>query len=253
MDRQALIVRHVPYEGLAGFREPIEAAGYALSRVDVGDPAFADTDFVSPDLLILMGGPMGVYERSKYPWIAHEIERLQERLDHDRPTIGVCLGAQMIAAALGADVYSGAEKEIGFSSLRLTGPGLDSPLAHLAHVPVLHWHGDTFDLPKQVELLASTDKYHHQAFRRGASVLGLQCHAEMGLDPRIGDWIAESGESLDVLGLRGEDILAHYEDLGGAAVRAGQAMISSWLAGLDGTREVEPWVIAQNAGYAIQA
>lgn len=253
MSRQALIVRHVPYEGLAGFREPIEAAGYVLTRVDVDDPAFADADFVSPDLVILMGGPMGVYERSKYPWIAHEIERLQERLDHDRPTIGVCLGAQMIAAALGADVYSGAEKEIGFSSLRLTEPGFDSPLAHLADVPVLHWHGDTFDLPKQVELLASSDKYHHQAFRRGASILGLQCHAEMGLDPRISDWIAQSRDSLDALGVCGEDIRSRYNDLGHAAVRAGQAMISSWLAELEGDRDIEPWVIAHNAGYAIQA
>ncbi|MBB5686217.1 glutamine amidotransferase [Sphingobium boeckii] len=232
MSKTALIVRHVPYEGIAGFRDPVEQAGYEISRIDVCDPAFSDADLVSPDLVILMGGPMGVYERAKNPWIAHEIERLAERLEADRPTLGVCLGAQMVAAALGADVYPGPAKEIGFHPIALTDHGAGTPLAHLEDMPVLHWHGDTFDLPAHTEWLARSARYPHQAFRRGSSLLALQFHAEMGIDPRIDAWIESSHESLDALGLCPRALRREYDERGPAVVSAGQAMIGAWLEGL---------------------
>jgi len=229
MSKTALIVRHVPYEGIAGFRAPVEAAGYDLTRIDVCDPAFADADLVSPDLVILMGGPMGVYERAAYPWIAHEIERLAERFDADRPTLGVCLGAQMMAAALGAEVYAGHEQEIGFHPIEVTPEGAATPLAHLDGMDVLHWHGDTFDLPAGTEWLARSGRYPHQAFRRGDSLLALQFHAEMGLDPRIDAWIESSHQSLGDLGLCPRALRGEYDARGPAVVRAGQAMIGDWL------------------------
>src|SRR5690606_26144480 len=105
--KTGLIIRHVPYEGIAGYREPIETMGYHLDRVDVGDAGFADIDFLSPDLLLLMGGPMGVYERAAHPWIELEIVRLAQRIACGLPTLGVCFGAQMIAAAMGAEVRKG--------------------------------------------------------------------------------------------------------------------------------------------------
>lgn len=98
--KKALIIRHVPYEGVAGYREPIEAAGYHIDRVDVTDPDFSSLDLRKHDLLIMMGGPMGVYEQDQYPWIACQLRRLALRLEADRPTLGVCFGAQMIAAAI---------------------------------------------------------------------------------------------------------------------------------------------------------
>ena len=232
-NKRALIVRHVPREGLAGYCAPLEAAGYAIERLDVGDPAFGSADFLGPDLVILMGGPMGVYERSQHPWIAHEIERVAERLDHDLPTLGVCLGAQVIAAALGSDVYAGPAKEIGFAPLALTGTGRAAPTSHLDGVPVLHWHGDTFDLPNGTELLASTEKFERQAFRRGDTLLALQFHAEMGIDPRIEEWIAESPDTLDTLGLSAEAMRHQYAVHGPRAARAGQDMIGAWLTRLD--------------------
>ena len=222
-----LIIRHVPYEGISGFREPIEAAGYALERVDVGDTGFPAVDFLSPDLLIVMGGPMGVYEREAHPWIDCEIVRLAERIACGLPTLGVCLGAQMIAAAMGAEVRKGPEPEIGFGPVTLNAAGADSPLRHVAGVPVLHWHGDTFDLPQGVELLASTAAYPHQAFRRGRNLLALQFHAEMGEDPRFEAWLEGAEE-----GAR-EGLRAEHDALGPSAVAAGRAMISEWLAGLD--------------------
>ncbi|SFR76747.1 glutamine amidotransferase [Sphingomonas jatrophae] len=230
--KRGLIVRHTPYEGIAGFRQPIEAAGYVLDRVDVSDCAFRETDFLAPDLLLMMGGPMGVYERHAYPWIDCEVDRLAERLARGLPTLGVCLGAQMIAASLGSNVFAGPTKEVGFAPVMLTAAGQASPLRHIAGVPVLHWHGDTFDLPEGVELLASTERYAHQAFRKGPTLLALQCHAEMGLDPRFEAWLAGADEYVAEGGTDPASLRAAHAALGAQAVAAGRRMIVEWLAGL---------------------
>ena len=230
--KTALIIRHTPYEGIAGFRAPIEAAGYRIDRIDVTDPAFQAVDLVSPDLVAMMGGPMGVYDTEAHPWIPCEIRRLAMRLAADRPTLGVCLGAQMIAAALGTRVYPGPTKEVGFASVDVNGAGRSSPIAHLAGVPVLHWHGDTFDLPEGVDLLASTPAYAHQAFSRGAHLLALQCHPEMGEDPRIEEWIAGGEVMMVEAGTSADAIRADYKALGPPAVAAGRRLIVEWLAHL---------------------
>lgn len=231
--KTALIIRHVPYEGVAGFRAPIEAAGYAVDRIDVSDPRFPALDLAEPDLLIMMGGPMGVYEQDKYPWIACQLRRLARRLEADRPTLGVCLGAQMMAAALGAEVYPGPTKEIGFHPVTLQPAAQAGPLRHIADVPVLHWHGDTFTLPANVELLASTPLYAHQGFRRGRNLLALQFHAEMGLDPRIEAWIEGGQQTMAEAGTDERTLRADHERLGPGAVAAGQKMMAEWLEGLD--------------------
>lgn len=230
--RQALIVRHTTYEGAAGFRAPIEAAGYAFARIDVLDPAFDEVDFLAPDLLVLMGGPMGVYERSAYPWIDGEIARIAARLAAGLPTIGICLGAQLIAAALGAAVYPGPVKEIGFAPVTLSAVGQSTPVRHLARTPVLHWHGDTFDLPDGCERLASSAVYQNQAYRRGDTLLALQCHPEMGEDPRIALWIDAGGNDMAAAGMDAETMWTDHARHGPNAVAAGRAMLSEWLAAL---------------------
>lgn len=231
--RSALIIRHVPYEGVAGFRLPIEVTGYAVDRIDVTDPAFATIDLVAPDLVVMMGGPMGVYDGDRHPLIVCEIERLRRRLAADRPTLGVCLGSQMIAAALGSPVYPGPAKEVGFAAIDLA-PDVVSPLRHLRGVPVLHWHGDTFDLPEGVERLASTPDYPNQAFRRGRQLLALQFHAEMGEDPRIEAWIDGGGAMMREAGISEDRMRSDHDRLGSAAVAAGRAMIAEWLDQLEG-------------------
>lgn len=230
--KRALIVRHVPREGAAGFLDPIEAAGYEIMRIDVADPAFEAVDLCTPDLLIMMGGPMGVYEVDAHPWIPLQIAKLAARLEHDRPTLGVCLGSQMIAAALGAPVYPGPIIELGFAPLDLTPEGRGSPVRHLDDVPVLHWHSDTFDLPRGADLLASTRHYPHQAFRRGPNLLALQCHAEMGEDPRFEDWLVHFWADLDSATQCPNVLRADHAEHGSAAVAAGRAMIAEWLAHL---------------------
>ncbi|MDX3909186.1 MAG: glutamine amidotransferase [Sphingobium sp.] len=233
MTKTALIVRHVPREGAAGFLAPIEAAGYSIERIDVANPAFEAVDLCAPDLLIMMGGPMGVYETDIHPWIPLQIKKLAARLEKDRPTLGVCLGSQMIAAALGAPVYQGHTFELGFAPLELTAAGKGSPVKHLRGVRVLHWHSDTFDLPDNVELLASTQHYRHQAFRRGANVLALQCHAEMGEDPRFEDWLTHFWADLDSATQCPNALREDHDIYGPAAVTAGRVMIGEWLAGLN--------------------
>ena len=228
--KTALIIRHVPYEGVAGYRAPIEAAGYAVDRVDVLASDFSSCDLRDPDLLIMMGGPMGVYEQAEHPWIACQLRRLAQRLEAGRPTLGVCFGSQMMAAALGAEVYKGPTMEIGFHPVRVH--AADSPLRHIAEVPMLHWHGDTFTLPDDVELLASTPAYPHQAFRRGANILALQFHGEMGLDPRFEAWLAQGEEAMAKAGVTESDLRVAHDGLGPRAVAAGQAMIAEWLEGL---------------------
>ena len=230
--KRALIIRHVPHEGVAGFREPIEAAGYAIDRVDVTDPGFSAIDLSEPDLLIMMGGPMGVYEQDIHPWIRCQLARLKRRLEADRPTLGVCFGAQMIAAALGGEVYAGPAKEVGFHTVAVHPGAQDGPLGALVDVPVLHWHGDTFTLPEGVELLASTATYDHQAFRRGRNLLALQFHAEMGLDERFHHWIEQWPEAIAEAGNDAASLRDAHERHGPDAVAAGRAMIGRWLGAL---------------------
>jgi GMP synthase (glutamine-hydrolysing) len=232
--KRALIVRHVPREGAAGYLQPIEAAGYRIDRIDVASPDFAGVDLCSPDLLIMMGGPMGVYETDLHPWIPTQIDKLAARLAADRPTLGVCLGSQMIAAAMGARVYPGGHMELGFAPVQVNEAGAASPLRHLIDVPVLHWHSDTFDLPTGVELLASTRHYAHQAFRRGANLLALQFHAEMGEDARFEDWLTHFWADLDVANQCSIALREDHGLHGPIAVAAGRAMIADWLAGIDG-------------------
>jgi len=229
--KRALIVRHTPFEGAAGFRVPIEAAGYDFSRINISDPEFTRLDWIEPDLVVVMGGPMGVYERAEHPWIDGEVTGLALRIAAGRPTLGVCLGSQMIAAALGSKVYAGPLKEVGFAPVALTEAGKASPLRHVESVPLLHWHGDTFDLPAGVERLAETANYANQAFRIGDFLLALQFHPEMGEDPRFAEWL-ENRAYIESAGTDPDTLRANHDQLGPAAVAAGRALLAEWLSNL---------------------
>lgn len=184
---------------------------------------------IAPDLLVVMGGPMGVYDTADYPWIAPEIDGIAARIAVGRRTLGVCLGSQMIAAALGARVYPGHGPEVGFAPL--ANLDMESPLAHLAGVAMLHWHGDTFDLPAGARRLASTARYANQAFAVGDHVLALQFHGEMGEDPRFETWVDEGGAMIAAAGLDAAALRRDHAALGPLAVRAGQRMLADWLDG----------------------
>lgn len=229
--KHALVIRHVDHEGIAGYRVPIEAAGYEVDRIAAHHADWTKLDVVAPDLVVVMGGPMGVYDAARFAWIPTEIAVLRRRIAARRPTLGVCLGSQLIAAALGADVRRGPAREIGFAPLALTAAGQAGPLRHLAGVDVLHWHGDTFDVPDGAELLATTSRYP-QAFAIGRTVLALQFHAEMGEDERFEHWLANDTAEIAEAGSSPEALRIAHDTLGPVAVAAGRAMIADWLAGL---------------------
>lgn len=174
-------LRHVAFETLGTLETLFAQRKWASSYVDVPTTDLGTFDPLKPDLLVVLGGPINVNDDANYPFLAQETEILKKRLAADKPTLGICLGAQLIARALGAKVYPGQAKEIGWGPLLLTAAGQASPVKYLAaqHTFMFHWHGDTFDLPQGAVLLAGTEACLHQAFAWGAHTLAFQCHPEV--------------------------------------------------------------------------
>jgi GMP synthase (glutamine-hydrolysing) len=176
----ARAITHVAFEDLGSFGQILRENGFAVEYLDAASGDLDDVGAEADDLLIVLGGPISVNDGDEYPFLEIEVELLKKRLAADRPTLGICLGAQLIARALGAKVYPGQHKEIGWSPLQLSTAGSRSALRHLVGegVSVLHWHGETFDVPQEAELLASTALYDNQAFAYG-NALALQFHPEV--------------------------------------------------------------------------
>lgn len=231
--RTAVAVRHVHFEDLGTLAAPLHVAGFDIAYRDVGDADYLSFDPIEPDLLVVLGGPIGAYEETVYPFVADEIAMLQTRLAADRPTLGICLGAQLIARALGARVYSSGIKEIGFSPLTLSASGLASPLRHLADVSVLHWHGDTYDVPPGANVLASTPQIEQQAFMHGRKVLGLQFHPEAEAGGTFERWLVGHACELAAAGLNVPDLRADARRFGPSLKRSTAAMIAEWLEQID--------------------
>ncbi len=172
------VVEHVPFEGPAeiGRWASLRGAVMGRTRVYEGEAFPKVGDF---DLLVLMGGPMSVTEETALPWLVLEKQLVRDAMEAGRSVLGICLGAQMIASALGSAIYRASEKEIGwFPARRVVDAG--SPFARIfpSDFTPFHWHGETFDLPAGSVLLASTDAVPHQAFAIGARVVGMQFHLE---------------------------------------------------------------------------
>lgn len=232
MLKQALAIRHIAFEDLGFFDNPLRQAGYDIRYHEAGGTDIGATDGDSADLLIVLGGPMGVYETQAHPYLADEIRLIERRIASGKPVLGVCLGAQLVASALGAHVYPGGVKEIGFAPIDLTEAGRASPLAAVAEgQPVLHWHGDTFDLPDGASLLASTPAYTNQAFSFGRHVLATQFHLEAGTG--IDRWL--TGHAAE-LAAAGTDTAALARDArlhAPALEQAAASTLATWMAGWD--------------------
>ena len=222
-------IRHVGFEDLGSFAAPLREAGYTIDYVDAAEHDLGTFDPLSADILVVLGGPIGVYDHDAYPVVTQELELLRMRLAADRPTLGICLGAQLMAAALGARVYPGPHKEIGWAPVDLTEAGERSPLVALQTVPVLHWHGDTFDLPQGCDLLASTDICRQQAFSRGANILGLQFHAEP-LAKRLEHWLLGHACELGAVGIDPAKLRADAGRYAKALEGAASITMGRWLA-----------------------
>jgi GMP synthase (glutamine-hydrolysing) len=176
-----MALQHVPYEGPGLIAEAASRRGLELRlcRPYRGEPLPSPEDL---DGLVVMGGPMGVHDTAEHPHLARESELIAAIVRAGRPVLGVCLGAQLLAHALGARVYRGGRAEIGCGAVSLTGAGREDPVlgsVGAATLPVVHWHQDTFDLPDDALWLARSALYPHQAFRVGERAYAFQFHVEV--------------------------------------------------------------------------
>jgi GMP synthase (glutamine-hydrolysing) len=230
--KTAAVIRHVHFEDLGTFEEPLARAGYELRYYDVGRRGLPACDPAATDLLIVLGAPIGVYEEDKYPFLRDEIDLLTARCCAGRPTFGICLGAQLVARALGASVYPSGIKEIGWGPVDLTDAASTTPLRHLAGTMVLHWHGDTFDLPQGAVHLASTAPCRNQAFSLGSNILCVQFHPEVEPTAGIEPWLVGHAAELGSAGIDPRQLRDGAKAAGPSLSANARIMFAEWLEGL---------------------
>jgi GMP synthase (glutamine-hydrolysing) len=224
--KNAIAIRHVAFED-AGTLEPVlKDRGIALRYLEAG------VDDLSPaksaDLLVVLGGPIGIYEIGRYPFIKEELATIETAVKKGVPVIGICLGCQALAAVLAARVYPGKQKELGWDEMTLTVEGKSSPLGAIEGVRVLNWHGDTFDLPVGATRLASTAITPNQAFTYGPKVLALQFHVELP-ERDMEKWLI--GHTMELTSSKADlaKIRAETARYAAAANVAGKRLFDEWL------------------------
>ena len=231
--KTAIAIRHVSFEDLGAYEDVLTRYGYRYEYRDAGIDDLDALDPLGPEVMLILGGPLGVYQSADYPYLAREIEIARLRIEADRPTFGICLGSQIMARALGAEVIVAEQDEVGWAPLELTGDGHNSPLKRLQGTAVLHWHGDRFHLPEGTERLASTPACPNQAFRIGANILAVQFHPEVAW-PGLERWLightrALSQREASVPALRRES-----EQRCAELKSPAERLLADWLDGLQG-------------------
>ena len=189
--------RHVPFEGLGLIEPTLEDHGISVEFQDLFQKGATLPDLTTAAGLIFMGGPMSAND--DLPFLRQEIQMIRHAVEAGQPVLGVCLGSQLIAKALGANVYKNSTKEIGWFDVHLTDAGRQDPILSglEGSETVFHWHGETFDLPDSAVWLAYSDACRHQAYRVGLKTYGLQFHLEVTPE-MISDWCSQDANCGDV-------------------------------------------------------
>ena len=228
--RLALAIRHVHFEDCGILADLLAQRGFELRYVEAWREPLREVDSVAPELLIGLGGPVSVYEADRYPWITDELHLLERRIAARKPVLGICLGAQMLARVLGARVFSG-RKELGWDPLLLTAEGASSVIAPLApeHTSMLHWHGDTFDLPTGARLLASTRHVAHQIYSWEHFVLAFQCHPELRHEEFESWLVGHACEIAATNGVSMGQLRADTRRLGPTLAERARMVFRNWL------------------------
>jgi GMP synthase (glutamine-hydrolysing) len=230
--KSVMAIQHIAFENLGSFEAVLQEQGYTVQYLPAWSANLAaQVRMAAPDLLVVLGGPIGVYEDELYPFLREEKALLRERLAANQATLGICLGAQLMAAALGSEVYASGVKEIGWAPLTLSAAGQDSPLRFLSGqlADVLHWHGDTFTLPAGAVHLASTALCKNQAFAYGPRALGLQFHPE-AQGGQIEHWLV--GHACEIAGAKVDvaELRRGAQRHGAALQEQARRFFSAWLA-----------------------
>lgn len=225
---RALAIRHVAFEDLGLLDEMLRDRGYQVAYLDAGVDPMDHDRVVDADLVVVLGGPIGTYDVGNYPFLTDERHALALRLGKNLPTLGICLGAQLMALALGAAVGPSVHKEIGYGPVQLTDAGAESVLAALGETPVLHWHGDEFEIPDGAARLAETRGFPNQAFQMGPNLLGLQFHVETDAR-RIEQWLVGHAVELAAAGVIPGIIRQDAQRHGPALHRAMLDTVTAWL------------------------
>jgi GMP synthase (glutamine-hydrolysing) len=224
--QNVVAIRHVAFEDAGTLESVLKHRGLGLRYLEAG------VDDLNPakdaDLLVVLGGPIGIYEVDRYPFLKQELATIEAAVKKGIPVIGICLGCQALAAVLASRVYPGKQKELGWDEMTLTKEGKASPLGAIEGIRVLNWHGDTFDLPTGATRLASTAITPNQAFTYGPKILALQFHVELPQRDLekwlIGHTVELANSKVDLGKLRAET--ARYAP---AANEASQRLFTDWL------------------------
>ena len=224
--RRLLVFQHVPYEILGTLDPLLRAARFRIRYVNFGRDPGARPDISRYTGLIVLGGPMNCDQAERYPHLSTEIDLIREAISDGKPVLGICLGAQLIARALGARVRKNPTKEIGWYELNPTEAGSKDPLCGKfeASQQIFQWHGDTFELPHGAVHLATSPDCRNQAFRFKHNVYGFQFHLEVD-EPMILRWLhtpsmareaEESGgtDSIDAIRRQTGAHIGHSVELG---------------------------------------
>lgn len=225
-----MAIRHVAFEDLGLLGPVLSEHGFAVSYLDVS----ADigwTCAADADLLVVLGGPIGVADTGPYPFLNAELEVIGQRLNADRPTLGICLGAQLMAVARGGSVRPGSAPEIGYAPVTLTDAARGSVLEALQGVAVLHWHNDVICTPPDLPPLATTALCENQAFAPGKNALGLQFHLEADGEA-LERWLVGHAYELAARGISAGDLRDAAPACGPQLASSAEQVFAGWLSGL---------------------
>ncbi|MGD2131560.1 MAG: glutamine amidotransferase [Maricaulaceae bacterium] len=232
--RTVLALQHLAFEDAGLVETACRARGFAFDYVDVPRAGVDGIDPLGPDLLVVLGAPIGVYQTEAYPFLNAEIAFVRQRLEAGAPTLGICLGAQLMARALGGEVRPGPQPEVGYAPIAPTDAAASGVLAPLAEVnwQVLHWHGDVIAPFDHIDVLASSAPTPVQAFTAGPAMLGLQFHVEV--EPAdIESWLVGHARQLSTTeGVDPVSLRAQAHEIGAEVAAAGRKVIDGWLDGV---------------------
>ena len=228
-----IAVQHVHCETLGIIEDALSDSGLRPRHVRVfeGEPVPLEMEGAAG--LIVMGGPMGVYEQDSYPHLRDEMRLIESALKDERPVLGVCLGSQLLAAALGAKVYPGPRKEIGWYEVTLAEAAAGDPVwspvreGHGSRFTALHWHGDQFELPRGTVRLASSELTENQAFAHGPGAYGILFHMELSASS-VDEWTEVFADELRGARLDGGEIRAATGNHLPGLQRIGRSVFTRW-------------------------